>query len=154
MNRIFRPEQLTPIEADYARWCAEQGALLREGRLDAIDRANLAEEIESLGRSQADEIESRLGVLLVHLLKWRFQPEKRSNSWKATIAEQRARINRRIRQNPSLADHPAEVLAEEYRLAPLKASGETGLPEDTFPAVCPFSVEQVLDPDWLPEAGR
>lgn len=74
MNKIFRKQQLTPYEADYAQWCAEQGALLREGRLSDLDRENLAEEIESLGRSDKREIRSRLGNLLLHLLKWQFNP--------------------------------------------------------------------------------
>ncbi len=151
MNKVVRPSQLTSYEADYARWCAEQGALLREGRLDALDRDNLAEEIESLGRSQEDEIESRLGVLIAHLLKWKFQPAGRSNSWTATIMEQRARIARRLRKNPSLKGHPAKVLDEEYDIGRLSAWGETGLPEATFPASCPFTIEQILDPAFFPD---
>lgn len=152
MNKIFRPDQLTAYEQDYARWCEEQAALLRGGRVDALDRENLAEEIESLGRSQEDEIESRLAVLLAHLLKWRFQPEERSNSWKATIFEQRTRIARRLRQSPSLRDHPARVLHEEYAIARMNASGETGLALQIFPTACPFGIEDVLNADWLPEA--
>lgn len=151
MNKVVRPSQLTSYEADYARWCAEQGALLREGRLDALDRENLAEEIESLGRSQEDEIESRLGVLIAHLLKWKFQPGGRSNSWKATILEQRARIARRLRKNPSLKTHPAKVLSEEYEIGRLSAWGETGLPEEALPPTCPFTIDQILDPTFFPD---
>ncbi len=151
MNKIFRPSHLTPYEADYAQWCIEQGALLRSGDFSAVDRENLAEEIESLGSSQEDEIESRLGVLLMHLLKWRYQPKGRSNSWKASIAEQRSRIARRINKSPSLKRLPGEVLMEEYLLARLSASGETGLPESAFPATCPFTIDQILDPSFLPE---
>lgn len=150
MNKAFRLSKLTSYESDFARWCAEQAALLREGRFDALDRENLAEEIESLGRSQEDEIESRLGVLIAHLLKWKFQPGGRSNSWKATILEQRARIARRLRKNPSLKSHPAKVLPEEYEIGRLSAWGETGLPEEAFPAACPFTVEQILDPAFYP----
>jgi hypothetical protein len=152
MNRIVRPQQLTAYAHDYARWCAEQAALLRQGHLDALDRENLAEEIESLGRSEEDEIESRLSVLLTHLLKWRHQPDHRSNSWTATIVEQRSRLSRRLRRNPSLKGYPAKVLVEEYEIARLKAAGETGLALDVFPQTCPFSIAQVLDTDWLPEA--
>jgi hypothetical protein len=151
MNKIDLRPPLVSIDEDYALWCAQQGALLRGGRLGALDRENLAEEIESLGSSHADEIESRLSVLLTHLLKWRFQPERRSNSWRATIEEQRERIARRIRKSPSLRGHPAEVLKDEYRLARLKASGETGLPEEAFPYACPFTVEQILEPEFLPD---
>lgn len=151
MNKIFSAGNVTPIERDYALWCAEQGALLREGRLAALDRENLAEEIESLGRSERYEIESRLKVLLVHLLKWRFQPEARKSGWKNSIREQRLRIARRIKLSPSLQNYPAEALADEYTLAVPEAADETGLPEQTFPAVCPFTIEQILASGWLPD---
>lgn len=146
--------QLTHYEADYARWCAEQGALLREGRLDAIDRENLAEEIESLGRSDRREIESRLRVLLAHLLKWRFQPEQRKGGWRVTIRDQRTHISKTIKESPSLGRYPAVVLAEEYGFARANAADETGLPVETFPTECPFSIDQILDVDWLPEAAE
>jgi len=152
MNKVFRLSQLTSYESDFARWAAEQGALLRDGRLDALDRDNLAEEIESLGRSERYEIESRLKVLLVHLLKWAFQPGKRKAGWKATIREQRGRIARRMRESPSLAGYPGEILAEEYPYAVAGAAEETGLPEETFPAACPFTIEQILDADFLPSS--
>lgn len=150
MNRIYRPPHLTPIEADYARWCAEQGALLRSGRLGALDRANLAEEIESLGRSDKREIENRLSVLLVHLLKWRFQQDKRSSGWRGTIREQRSRLARILADSPSLAGYPGEIIEDEYQTARLKASDETGLPVESFPATCPFKAVDVLDDAFLP----
>jgi len=151
MNRIFRQSRLTPYEEDYARWCAEQGALLREGRLADIDRANLAEEIESLGRSDKREIESRLKTLLVHLIKYKFQREGRSGSWRATIKEQRFRIAKVLRESPSLRAYPAEALAEEYAIARLEAAAEAGLPEASVPESSPFTVEQVLDQNFLPD---
>lgn len=151
MNKIFGKPQLTAYEADYAQWCAEQGALLREGKLRALDRENLAEEIESLGRSDKREIESRLNVLLVHLLKWRFQPDQRTGSGKATIAEQRWRISRVVRDSPSLAGYPQHVLAEEYALARATAAPETGLGEDAFPDRCPFSIAQILALEFFPD---
>jgi len=89
MNKVFRLQELTHYETDFARWCAEQGAMLREGRLDRLDRENLAEEIECSGRSERREIENRLKVLLVHLLKWRHQPEGRNGSWRSTIRRDR-----------------------------------------------------------------
>lgn len=151
MNKIVLRKQLTPFAADYALWCAEQGALLRAGRTDALDLENLAEEIESLGRSDRFEIESRLKVLLVHLLKWRFQPEKRKPGWRSTIREQRGRIARRLRESPSLKAYPAEVLAEEYSYAVSEAADETSIAEAAFPPTCPFTIEQVLDPEFLPD---
>lgn len=137
-------------EADFFRWTQEQGRLLRAGVARGLDWENLAEEVETLGRSERNEIESRLGVLLLHLLKWQFQPERRSSGWRGTIVEQRMRLAKRLRDNPSLQDHPLEVLDEEYVPARLKASGETGLPLDALPETCPYTVEQILDPEFLP----
>lgn len=151
MNKVFRLSQLTPYEADYARWCTEQGALLRDGRLDALDRENLAEEIESLGRSDRREIESRLKVLLTHLLKWRHQPEGRCGSWRSTIRDQRRGIAKILKESPSLHTHPAKALKDEYGYAVSDAIDETGLPEDAFPSACPFTIDQILDPAFLPD---
>ena len=149
MNKIDLP-QPAGYDEDFALWSAKQAALLREGRFDQLDIENVAEEIASLGDSQRDEIESRLGVLLLHLLKWNFQPEKRSNSWRATIVEQRNRIRRRILRSPSLKTYPGEVLLDEYESARLYASGETALPLSDFPQNCPYSIEQILDSDFWP----
>ncbi len=153
MNRITRIGRLAAYDEDFALWSAEQAALLREGRLDALDRENLAEEIESLGRSERKEIRKRLRVLLAHLLKWQHQPGKRKGGWSATLLVQRRELLHTLAENPSLRSHPTQALAECYEIARLKAAGETGLPEDAFPAACPFTIEQILDPDFLPEAG-
>ncbi|MDQ6435819.1 DUF29 domain-containing protein [Mesorhizobium sp. LHD-90] len=154
MNKHLWKSQLTPYEVDFAQWCVEQGALLRAGRLDALDRENLAEEIESLGGSEEDEIGSRLNVLLTHLLKWRYQPDKRSSGWRGTIAEQRYRIGRRLKRSPSLRAFPAEVLVDEYKTARLLAAGKTGLPEQIFPETCPFVVDQILEESFFPDAAE
>ncbi len=151
MNRIFRPPHLTAYEADYARWCAEQGALLRSGQLDKLDRDNLAEEIESLGRSEKREIESRLTVLVMHLLKWLVQPEKRRKGWAASIAEQRRRLRKTLADNPSLATYPAEELPGCYVDARFETAKETGMDVDSLPDTCPFTIEQVLDPAFSPD---
>jgi len=150
MNRILWEEQLTPIEADYARWCDEQGALLRSGKLDAIDRENLAEEIESLGRSERREIEGRLNILLLHLLKRKFQSEKRKSGWKGSILEARRQLRRILAESPSLKNYPAQILREEYEIARLKAADETGLGEDNFPQECPFTMDDIFDETFLP----
>src|SRR5690348_4405823 len=152
MNRIDHKRPAT-YDGDFALWAAEQGALLRAGKLDRLDVDNVAEEIESLGRSDKYEIESRrLSVLLMHLLKWEFQPGERSNSWKATIRDQRYFIKRKIADSPSLAGHPAATLAARYDIARSDASGETGLPEAAFPAACPYTAEQALDDAFWPGA--
>jgi len=150
MNKVFRRSHLTPYEADYALWCAEQGVLLREGRFTDLDRENLAEEIESLGRSDKREIESRLKVLLVHLLKLQFQPEKAKPGWKSTIIEQRGRLLKVMKESPSLRSYPDAVLAEEYAYACAEAAVETGLDVEIFPRICPYSVDQILDLQFYP----
>jgi hypothetical protein len=138
-------------EEDFYAWSQDQAARLRATKPRDIDWENLAEQIESVGGSQRREIRSRLIVLLKHLLKWRYQPEQRSNSWKASIAGARREIGQEITESPSLRRYPAQVLSDQYELARLEASGETGLPESIFPETCPFTIEEVLDPDFYPE---
>ncbi|WP_082529372.1 DUF29 domain-containing protein [Aurantimonas sp. Leaf443] len=142
-------------ETDFYAWTQDQGARLRaragfDNRGD-IDWENAAEEIESLGRSEKREIENRLAILVLHLLKWRYQPTRRSRSWQATIIEQRRRIAREVLASPSLAAYPAAVLAEEYDFVRRKAAVETRQPETLFPPRCPFTIEEILDPAFYPE---
>ena len=137
-------------ERDFYAWTQEQAALLRERRPNAHDWANIAEEIESLGRSDRREIASRLTVLLHHLLKWEFQPSERSSSWTGTIVEQRRGIKRLIKESPSLKTYPAEILAEAYDEARDDAIRETELPAQTFSQVCPYPINEILDHDFLP----
>ncbi|GGE20617.1 hypothetical protein GCM10011390_44890 [Aureimonas endophytica] len=143
----------TLYDTDFHAWTLDQAAKLRARAHNGIDWDHAAEEIESLGRSQRNEIRSRILVVLIHLLKWRYQPDQRSSGWKGTLLEQRSRIADEIEDSPSLRDFPATVLEREYRPARLKAAGETGLPESAFPSACPFTIEQVLDPDFYPEAS-
>lgn len=131
-------------DRDFYAWTAEQAELLRAGRAAELDWPNLAEEIESVGNSLQDQLISRLGVLLAHLLKWQFQPERRGNSWRLTIAEQRRRIERLLRKNPSLKHELAESFAEAYGDALLMAERETGLPAETFPPTCPWTFDQTM----------
>jgi hypothetical protein len=138
-------------EEDFYAWTVEQAHLLRSGDLSAIDIENIAEEIESMGRSDRRAIESRLTVLLAHLLKWQAQTDMRSASWSGTIREQRRQIQRLLRESPSLRPFVAEALSETYGDAREDAIEETGLAEGEFPAECPFTVEQVLSRDFLPE---
>jgi DNA-binding transcriptional regulator YdaS (Cro superfamily) len=158
---LFRPD-LFPRESgsaideggrydhDYYAWLKEQADHLAAGRFSALDLDNLIDEIRDLGRAEKREIQSRLGVLLIHLLKWSQQPEKRSGSWRATMIEQRARILKRLQESPSLRTYPGEILEEEYRLARAGAAAESDLSESAFPSKCPFTIDQVLDPDFLP----
>jgi hypothetical protein len=150
MNNFLLMKQLTPYEADYAQWCAEQGALLREGRLSELDRENLAEEVESLGRTDRREIRSRMEVLIAHLLKWEFQPGRRSHSWQSSISEQRVWIGSIIKDSPSLRRYPSQIFDEAYKHALLVAVSETGLRKSHFPGDPPFTAKQALDERFWP----
>lgn len=152
MNRIDL-KKLAGYEEDFALWCAEQAALLRAGNFDRVDVENVAEEVESLGRSDKHQIRSRLEVLLMHLLKWERQPEHRSRSWAFTIRDQRRKIQRLLDDSPSLTSFPGEVLAEEYPGARERASEETAIYLDHFPETCPYTIEQILDRDFFPGGG-
>jgi hypothetical protein len=141
-------------DADFHAWSKDQAARLRELRPNSIDWENIAEEIEGLGGSQRREIRSRLIVLLTHLLKWAYQPGGRGNSWRGSIALARSEIASEVAESPSLRRYPGEELAAQYAFARLKASGQTKLALTTFPEACPFTISQVLDPDFWPEAPK
>ena len=141
----------TLYETDFYAWANEQAALLRSGKLSLADIENIAEEIESMGRTEQRELESRLTVLLLHLLKWRFQPKHRGASWEATIRVQRRDITRHIDRNPSLKPRVAEATSYAYENARIEAGAETGMGEDTFPASCPWSFDQMIDSGFWPD---
>jgi hypothetical protein len=138
-------------ETDFYAWTREQAELLRAGKLPALDVAHLAQEIESIGRNERNRLADRLAVLLAHLLKWRFQPGLRCNSWRLTIREQRRRAARVLAQNPSLGGVLDAILADSYGDAVLMAERETGLPESTFPAACPWTFDQAMQDDLKAE---
>ncbi len=137
-------------EQDFYLWSCEQAELLRQGRFAEIDLANIVEEIESLGRSDRRALISAYRVLIQHLLKWQFQPQKRSKSWENTIAEQRDRIELLERESPSLAAKAQQIVAEAYGRARTHAARETGLSVTALPVLCAYRVEQLRDEDWLP----
>lgn len=136
-----------PAGADYARdvyaWSQEQARLIREGHFNEIDRDNVAEEIESVGRTEFSKLESALRVLILHLLKWDYQPERRTRSWLLSIEEQRLRLEDILGDNPSLRPRIDEAIHRAFRRAKLRATKQTGLEPKTFPAVCPYSFEQI-----------
>jgi hypothetical protein len=138
-------------DSDFYAWATEQAALLRAGRLSEVDIEHIAEEIETLGRGERRELVNRLAVLLLHLLKWEYQPERRGKSWRLTIEEQRRQIVRHLRDNPSLRAVQDEAMADAYGDAVLRAERETDLPRDLFPWSCRYSFEQVLDDAFWPE---
>ncbi len=138
-------------DKDFYAWANEQAAFLRSGQLSAADIEHIAEEIESMGKTEKRELVSRLSVLLQHLLKWRFQPERRGRSWKATVTVQRHALTRHLKDNPSLKSGLDEFIADAYSDAVQLAIGETDLPEPTFPPECPWSFEQIMDADFWPD---
>ncbi len=131
-------------EQDFYRWTQEQAALLKAGALSQLDIENLIEEVESMSRSEKREMVSRLAVLIMHLLKWDFQPELRGRSWELTIEEQRGELFDVLEDSPSLRPQLIETIEKAYRKAVLQAVRETGLSKSTFPETCPYSIEQIM----------
>ena len=139
---------MSGYETDLYEWTRAQADALRRRASNELDWDNLAEEIEAVGRSERREIGSRLENLLLHLLKWRYQPEGQCGSWRGSILEARHRHERLIADNPSLRSYPAEILPKAYGYARKKALNETGLlrlPED-----CPWTIDDILSNDFLP----
>ncbi|MFA5016272.1 MAG: DUF29 domain-containing protein [Methylobacter sp.] len=138
-------------EKDFYGWTQEQAALLKAGRLSEIDIENLIEEVETMGRSEKRALESRLSVLLLHMLKWHYQPSRRGNSWHFTIVEQRLKFQKVLSQNLGLKSEIQSILADAYEYALLKAAHETGLRPDIFSADCPWTLEQLSDKAYFPD---
>ena len=138
-------------ERDGYAWAEREAALLRERRFADIDLANIIEEIETVGRSERRAIVSSYRLIQMHLLKWQFQPERRSRSWRNTINRERGTLEIDEARNSSLAARPEEQIGEAYPTARRDAADETDLPLSTFPETCPYTVEQLRDRDYLPE---
>ncbi|MDB9411290.1 DUF29 domain-containing protein [Microcystis aeruginosa] len=141
-------------ETDFNLWLEQTVNDLKKGNLEFLDLDNLIEEISDMGRNSNNrrEVFSRLKVLLMHLLKWQYQPEKRTNSSINTIDEQREQLELIFRDSPSLKPYLADIFAECYQKAVRGTVNETNLPKETFPVDCPFSQEQVLNWDYFPES--
>ena len=144
----------TLYDRDFYAWANEQAALLRAGNLAAADIAHIAEEIESMGKTEKRELVNRLAVLFLHLLKWQFQPGLRGNSWRLTVEEQRYRLADHLDDNPSLKAKLPEALANAYRLALVEAERETGLARAVFPTACPWRFDQIMDAGFWPGGGE
>jgi hypothetical protein len=133
------------FERDFAAWLDEQAALLRARRWNDLDLPHLIEEVEDLAGNLRRELRSRLNVVLVHLLKLRYQPERRSGSWLASVYEQRARIEDLLEQSPSLRRFVQSGVEREYGAARRIAAAETALSLERFPRMCPFTVADILE---------
>ena len=139
-------------DQDFYAWSQEQARLLRAGKLTQADIEHIAEEIESMGKTEKRELTSRLTVLLAHLLKWQFQPVRRGASWEVTISNQRRDLAVHLADNPSLKAKLPEAIAYAYNNARGEAYAETGLSKATFPTTCPWSFDQIMAEDYWPEA--
>ena len=138
-------------DRDIHAWATQNAEWLRQGRLADIDTTHIAEELDSMGRSLRRELNSRLRVLLVHLLKWRHQPQRRGASWRLTIRNQRTEIRELLEESPSLNAQVQDLFIRQYREARELAALETELPETTFPTECPFTLEETLSPGYWPD---
>ena len=144
---------MSTYDTDFYTWTQEQAAAIRAKNLAALDIDHLAEEIEDLGSNMQHALESHLERLLLHLLKWRYDPaQEPRRGWRLTIRHARREIAKYLRRNPGLQHHPADYLAEAYHAIREDAAIDTDLPLSTFPEVCPWPVAQVLDADFWPEA--
>lgn len=139
------------LESDFYGWTQEQAGLLRTGSFNQLDTQGLLEEIEAMGASAENELESRLEVLFIHLLKWQFQSDRQGRSWKLTIEEQRRKIERRLKKSPSLKSKLPEILEDAYGDAIIGAERETNIKRSVFPATSPWTFEQLISMDFYPE---
>lgn len=147
MDRILYQE-------DYYGWLQDNAQLIREKRFSEIDAENIVEELESMGKSEKRELSNRLTILLMHLLKWQYQTVKHSTSWRNTIAVQRIDIRELLEDSPSLRNEILDKIEIAYEKAKLAAEIETGIEKQKFPADCPFSFEQILDEEFLPNEPK
>jgi len=138
-------------ETDFYGWIQQQTDAMRARNLAGLDFDHLIEEVEDMGKSRQRALESRLEVLLMHLLKWQYQADFRSKSWQFTIEEQRIRIAAHLKKNPSLKSTLTACVEEAYPHAKRLASRETGIDQSTFPAQCPWTFNDILDEDFWPE---
>ena len=156
MNTAATPQHIKACvyDEDFYAWAMMTAALLRQRRFAEIDSAHLAEELEDMGKRERRALESSIRNVTLHLLKWRYQQEKRGASWRQSIRNGRIEIQKLLRDSPSLSGDIPRMLEDEYAAARADAVDETGLSEETFPLDCPFPVEQVLDVGFWPDDGN
>lgn len=137
-------------DQDFYEWALKNAELMRQGKLSEIDVENIAEELESMGKSQKRKLTNRLRVLFMHLLKWQYQPGRKGNSWKKTIIEQRSQIALLIKDSPSLKHVIEETMQEAYDMAVDDFHEETGINKKKVPSDCPYSWDQVTNKSFWP----
>ncbi len=151
MNTELQASQKNLYETDFVRWVESTAEQLRAQDYASVDWANLIEEIESMSRQERKSLKSNLKIVLLHLLKWQYQQNLRSKSWRSSIREHRERIIDDLKDSPSLNPYLQEIFSECYDRARAQAADETDLPLATFPVDCPYTSAQAIDPDFLPE---
>ena len=145
-EHITKLRQAAPgYEADYAAWLEHQIALLKSDRWGEVDKANLIDEVEDLGKSAFKSFVSAIEIVIAHMLKWDFQPELRSRSWQGSIVEHRRRIEDELEDSPSYSARIGGAIARAYRTAVPLAVRESGLPLEAFPKTCPYSWDQIMN---------
>ena len=145
------PMNQTLYDKDYYLWLQEMSQVLRDGSIVELDLENLLEEIQAMSRNEKRALASNLRILLMHLLKWKYQLEKQSNSWRSFIVEHRKRIRDILNDSPSLKPYFTKVFSDCYQDARDLAAAETGLSLNAFPVESPFTTEEVLNPEYLPD---
>ena len=138
-------------EVDFAAWAERQAALLKAGRLEALDVVNLAEEIESLGRSDRRALIHQLDRVLIHLLKMRHQPSRLGRSWANSIADGRRQIELLLADSPSLRTALEAAFGGCYARARRETARQMGLPVETFPVDAPFTLDEAIDDAFWPQ---
>jgi hypothetical protein len=138
-------------DKDFYSWTQEQAELLKHGRFSELDIDNLIEEVESMGRSEKRELESRLTILLLHLLKWKYQEVRRGRSWQLSIDEQRIQFEKSLNENPGLKPALDQIIKDAYKLAVIKAARETKISKSVFPECCPWNLAQFIEDGFYPD---
>jgi len=138
-------------DKDFYSWTQEQAELLKHGRFSELDIDNLIEEVETMGRSEKRELESRLTVLLFHLLKWKYQDVRQCRSWELSIIEQRLKFEETLKENPGLKSKLNDMLKKAYRYAVIEASKETKISIKIFPELCPWELDKITDSEFYPD---
>ena len=150
-SRVQNHQLAELYEQDFCQWAEEMAQRLREGHFDVLDVEHLIEEIEDMSWSQKRLLLRNLRIVLLHLLKYQYQPERRSPSWLSSITEHRIRIAEALEDSPSLRTYLLENVEKSYQRARTQAAIETELPPKTFPDTSPFSIEDVFNEEWLPD---
>lgn len=146
----LKSDRQTLYDTDYLQWIKTTVEKLHSRDYVNVDWDNLIEEIEDIGRSEQTSLESNLIVVLLHLLKWQYQPERRSGSWESSMIEHRRRIKKALQESPTLKPYLESIFAQSYIEAVKQAKAETGLPLETFPKECPYQLTAVVDDQFLP----